>query len=379
MNVPKLRFKEFNDEWSLTNIRNISSLVTKGTTPRKYEDKGINFVKVENIHDNTISNISSYISEDTHNKELKRSILKENDILFSIAGALGRTAIVKNNNLPANTNQANAIIRIDNLDNIDLYYLLNRLNHSDITNYINKCQSVGAQPNLSLEQVNNINVSLPSKKEQIKIGKLLELLDRKIEIQSKKIEDLKLFTKKIETQYIFNDDNKYSQKRIDEIFYIKAGGDIKKGNVSKIKTTSFCYPIYSNNLEMNGLFGYSDIYKIEEDSITVTGRGDIGQAIKRNGKYYPIVRLLVLIPKINVNLIYMQEAINNLKLIQESTGVPQLTAPQISKYKILCPSIDIQNRYGKIIHLLQRKTEYEIRKIEKLNDLKKGLMQNMFV
>ena len=95
MNVPKLRFKEFNDEWNLTNIRNISSLVTKGTTPKKYEDNGINFVKVENIHDNLISNISSYISGDTHNKELKRSILKENDILFSIAGALGRTAIVK--------------------------------------------------------------------------------------------------------------------------------------------------------------------------------------------------------------------------------------------------------------------------------------------
>ena len=216
MNVPKLRFKEFNDEWSLTNIRNISSLVTKGTTPRKYEDKGINFVKVENIHDNTISNISSYISEDTHNKELKRSILKENDILFSIAGALGRTAIVKNNNLPANTNQANAIIRIDNLDNMDLYYLLNRLNHSDITNYINKCQSVGAQPNLSLEQVNNINVSLPSKKEQIKIGKLLELLDRKIELQSKKIEDLKLFKLCIKKK-LFSKLNKYALIQIEKL------------------------------------------------------------------------------------------------------------------------------------------------------------------
>ncbi len=130
---------------------------------------------------------------------------------------------------------------------------------------------------------------------------------------------------------------------------------------------------------MNGLFGYSNIYKIEEDSITVTGRGDIGKAIKRNGKYYPIVRLLVLIPKINVNLIYMQEAINNLKLIQESTGVPQLTAPQISKYKILYPTIDIQNRYGKILDLLQRKIEYEIIKRKKIKELKKGLMQNMFV
>ena len=194
MNVPKLRFKEFKDEWNLTNIRNISSLVTKGTTPKKYEGNGINFVKVENIHDNLISNISSYISYDTHNKELKRSILKENDILFSIAGALGRTAIVKKSILPANTNQANAIIRIENLGNIDLYYLLNRLNHTDITNYINKCQSVGAQPNLSLEQVNNINISLPTINEQNKIGNMLFLLDKKIELQSKKIEDLKLFT-----------------------------------------------------------------------------------------------------------------------------------------------------------------------------------------
>ena len=130
---------------------------------------------------------------------------------------------------------------------------------------------------------------------------------------------------------------------------------------------------------MNGLYGYSDIYKIEEESITVTGRGDIGKAIKREGKYYPIVRLLVLIPKISVNLIYMQEAVNNLKLIQESTGVPQLTAPQISKYKVSYPTLDIQNKYGDILLLLQEKIRYEIRKIEKLHQQKKGLMQNMFV
>ena len=212
MNVPKLRFCEFCEDYKRIKLKDITELITKGTTPEKYSEIGVNFIKVENISDNRIKNIGSFISYETHNNELKRSILKENDILFSIAGALGRTAIVTKNELPANTNQACSIIRFNNLNDINLYYLMERLNHIDIKNYINKCQSVGAQPNLSLEQIGKICINIPNKKEQDKVGRLIELVNKKIELQSQKIEALKLY--KICIKNIIFNDKKYTETKL---------------------------------------------------------------------------------------------------------------------------------------------------------------------
>ena len=89
-----------------------------------------------------------YIDEQTHNKELKRSILKENDILFAIAGAtIGKVNIVKKEILPANTNQALAIIRLKQKENN--HFVLHILKSQIMQQYIEKSISVGAQPNLN--------------------------------------------------------------------------------------------------------------------------------------------------------------------------------------------------------------------------------------
>ena len=113
----QIRFKaddgsEFG-EWEDSKLGNI--LITKGTTPsslgEKYEESGINFIKIESLSSNGkfLLDKFAYIDENTHNK-LARSKLEHDDILFSIAGALGRVAIISRDYLPANTNQALAII-----------------------------------------------------------------------------------------------------------------------------------------------------------------------------------------------------------------------------------------------------------------------------
>ena len=97
-------------------LMNIASLITKGSTPTtygfKYLEQGISFIKVENVKNGKIDHctINQYISQEANDFQ-KRSQLEENDILFSIAGTIGRTCIVTKNDLPANTNQAFAIIR----------------------------------------------------------------------------------------------------------------------------------------------------------------------------------------------------------------------------------------------------------------------------
>ena len=94
--------------WAWTSIGELAERVTKGSTPTsygfKYQQEGINFVKTENIlEDGTISNITDYIDETT-NRFLNRSILQSLDLLFSIAGTIGRVGIVQEKDLPANVN-----------------------------------------------------------------------------------------------------------------------------------------------------------------------------------------------------------------------------------------------------------------------------------
>jgi len=102
--VPEIRLDGFDGEWELIKLGEFCDLITKGTTAKSQSEQGkVNFVKVENLKDNEIYPIVK-ISEEEHLGSLKRSILCEGDILFSIAGTLGRTAIVRNNILPANTN-----------------------------------------------------------------------------------------------------------------------------------------------------------------------------------------------------------------------------------------------------------------------------------
>ena len=164
----------------------IASLITKGTTPLDKSGEGtINFIKIENIDSNNGEiTPENKITVEEHNGYLKRSQLKENDILFSIAGTLGRVSIVKSNILPANTNQALAIIRIK--AGI-LKYLTTVLKGKAVTDYIRKNPTIGAQPNLSLEQVANLQIPYPSPNEQREIGNLFGKLDNLITLHQRKL------------------------------------------------------------------------------------------------------------------------------------------------------------------------------------------------
>ena len=161
-------------------LKDITSLITKGTTPTTlgfcFQSQGIKFVKVESFKaDGTfIPSKTSYISEEC-NEALKRSQLKENDILFSIAGAIGRVAIVTKEMLPCNTNQALAIIRIRD-GCAYLPYIKLVLSSSCVSKQFNKLKQGVAQLNLSLTDVGNLEIPLPDYAEQESVSRNLERL-----------------------------------------------------------------------------------------------------------------------------------------------------------------------------------------------------------
>lgn len=188
--VPEIRFPEFSGDWEKRKLGDISSLITKGTTPKDKSGTGdVNFIKVENINDFS-GNITgmSKISLEEHQGYLKRSQLQEGDILFSIAGTLGRVTTVNKAILPANTNQALSIIR---LKEGNLEYVKTCLKGNAVTDFIRRNPTIGAQPNLSLEQVSNIEIEIPSEAEQKKIGEYFQNLDNLIASQQQELDGYK--------------------------------------------------------------------------------------------------------------------------------------------------------------------------------------------
>lgn len=188
MASPKLRFKEFDGDWSSVCLLEISSLVTKGTTPKQFVNGDINFLKIEAITENGFDlSKCQTINSEIHNKELKRSVLKEGDILFAIAGAtIGKNAIVQKKFLPANTNQALAIVRLkEEYSNV---FVSKVLNSPLMEKYIDSNISTGAQPNLNLKQIGDFSFDLPKIKEQTKIASFLSAVDEKINLLTQKYE-----------------------------------------------------------------------------------------------------------------------------------------------------------------------------------------------
>jgi type I restriction enzyme, S subunit len=174
-------------EWRKYRLGDLSIKLTKGTTPTSlgfpFVEMGINFIKVESLtFDGTIDKSKfAYISEKA-NEKLKRSIIEEGDILFSMAGmVLGKSAVVKKEYLPANTNQALAIIRLDQNKALPKFvdYFIRQKSFFD---YVNSSTGQSAQPNINLEEIGNLIVNLPNLETQKKIASILSSLDDKIEL-----------------------------------------------------------------------------------------------------------------------------------------------------------------------------------------------------
>ena len=135
----------------------------------------------------------------------------------------------------------------------------------------------------------------------------------------------------------------WEQRKLgDEAIEMVAGGDIDKSLLDEHGK----YPVIANALTDDGIVGYyASDYRIKAPAVTVTGRGDVGHAKARTIDFTPVVRLLSVRSKHDV--FFLENAINTLNVIVESTGVPQLTVPQLSQYEIFfSPTIAEEKEIG---------------------------------
>lgn len=159
----------------------------------------------------------------------------------------------------------------------------------------------------------------------------------------------------------------WREMKLGDVYDIAAGGDLNVAEYSPNPDEFYPFPVYSNALKNKGLYGYSQRAKYDEDAITITARGDIGFANHRKTKFVAVGRLLVLKKRIPIFNEFVCEYINHrIRFSKETTGVPQLTAPQASNYRIALPPLPEQKA---IADTLQTWDE-AIEKIEALIEAK---------
>ena len=186
---------EVPENWVWVRLGAFAETISKGTTPKggsaAYVDEGVNFLRVENLtSDGYISHSKiTHITEEMHENYLKRSILKANDLLISIAGSLGKSAIVRECDLPINTNQAIAFVRLF-ADKIDVNYIRNAIESPLINSVLTKQTKVTSIPNLTLEIIKDCPIPLPPLSEQQRIVERIEELFAKLDEAKERLQEV---------------------------------------------------------------------------------------------------------------------------------------------------------------------------------------------
>ena len=167
----------------------------------------------------------------------------------------------------------------------------------------------------------------------------------------------------------------WKQRKLgDEAIEMLAGGDIDKSRVVE----NGKYPIYANALTNDGIVGYyDDYYRVKAPAVTVTGRGDVGHAQARTVDFTPVVRLLAI--RSEHDAYFLENAINKHGVIVESTGVPQLTVPQLGNYIIQFPrTIEEETKIGDYFRNLDNLITLHQRKLQTLVNFKASMLDKMF-
>lgn len=384
MNAPKLRFKEFNDEWQSINLATVFQYFATNSFSRdQLSESGI----LKNLHYgdihrkyNSIVNendeITNYIKD--INYDNKYELLKNNDLIFADASedyeGIGKAVEVLN----INNKTISGLHTILARDNLNVfapmfkgYYFNSPIVHNQLRVLANGFKVYG----ISKDSINKLNIKVPSTNEQSKIANTLYLLDEKIELQRKKIEDLKLFTKNTISNELNNLQN-YNIFKFKDICNIQTG----KSNTQD-KCDDGIYPFYirSENIEK------SNNYIFDCEAVLTIGDGNIGKVFfYENGKFDCHQRVYVLNNFKNVLGKYVYYYFSSFfykraMSMSAKNTVDSVRMEMISDMIIKVPQEKEQIKMINLFSCLDKKLGLEQNKLDKLQELKKGLMQNMFV
>ena len=381
MNVPKIRFSKYNYEWNYEPLNKYVERIV-----RKNKNKESDLVL-------TISAQYGLVDQCTFfNRNVSSSnldgyyLLYKGDFAYNKSYSNGYPwGAVKRLNLYDKGVVSSLYICFNTNTLIDSDYLQHYFETNKWYSQISAISVEGARNhgllNIAVNDFFNTEHFFPNLDEQKDISKVLNLLDKKIELQSKKIEDLKLFKKGLIHQ-MKKSSNNWTEYKISEIFKITRGVVIPKTDLLDNKTDQYIYPVYSSQTTNNGILGYDAKFDFNGKYLTWTTDGaNAGKVFFRNGKFRCTNVCGVLYNDTNNYVDELTAELLNYETPKHVSyvGNPKLMNNVMGDIKIFLPDSNESDRVSNILLKINNKVLLEIDKLNKLVELKKGLMQNMFV
>lgn len=406
--TPDIRFKGFTDDWEQRKLSEITSKIGSGKTPlggaKTYKEEGIPLIRSQNINNDRV-NLSDVVYIDVDTDELmSNSKVHKNDILLNITGAsIGRSAVYTFTG-KANVNQHVCIIRT--IKGYDAKFIQMNLASGQGQNKIDESQAGGARQGLNFEQIGKLSFAFPPIEEQKAIGVFLASIDDLITLHQRKLEKLKNFKKAMlekmfpkngkKTPEIrfqgFTDD--WEQRKLSDI------ADVRDGTHDSPQYVDEGYPFITSKNVSNGYITYDDIHYISEKDFNEINKrskvnahdilmgmiGTIGNlALIREKTNFAIknVALIKYTGCVNYNFLY--QALQSPLVVNQLSGTLDggtqkfISLGKIRKLSIPYSGEEEANKIGAYLENLDSLITLHQRKLEKLQQIKKAMLEKMFV
>ncbi|MBP3550981.1 MAG: restriction endonuclease subunit S [Alistipes sp.] len=256
----------------------------------------------------------------------------------------------------------NTVLYVDDFKGNDPLYLYYLLKTIPLASY----GGGSAVPTLNRNHIHPIEIKhTPSLEEQRRIAGILGAIDDKIENNRRINTNLELQAQALYKQwFVDNRSDDWETLMLDDVATLSAGGD-KPQICSEQKTPECNIPIYSNGIDNEGLYGYTNNPRITENSITISARGTIGFVCLRTEPYVPIVRLISVVPayeNMSAYFLYLWALTQNIS--GTGTTQQQLTVPAFRTTKIVVPSQKALIKFNQVVktifdNIKQNKKENE--------------------
>ena len=370
LNVPNLRFPEFQGEWEKCKLRDVCTFLSGGTPKvdvKEYWNGTIPFVSAISMHDTYILDSKLHISEEglKHGSRL----LTKNNLLLLVRGSMlwNTIPICLNKSDVAFNQDVKGIIANDTINNEFLLYWLK--SKEQRLKYMVTGTGLGAGK-LDTSDLLSMIVYIPAMKEQDKVARLLSLFDERIATQHKVIDKLQSLIKGIAQKIVRS--NK-PNVRLTECMECKSS-TLQESEVCEQGT----YPVYG----ANGIVGYLDNYNTEGEAIYLIKDGSgVGTVSYVTGKCSATGTLNTLQTKEGYSLQYLYYLLKVFNFEPYKTGmaIPHIYFKDYGKAKVFCPSYTEQLQYARLLSAIEGKLSTEKNILTSLSLQKQYLLRQMFI
>ena len=240
-----------------------------------------------------------------------------------------------------------AVQNDSDIDNNYLYWLLKT---PEYIQHIKSCQTGTTVRMITKSNIESFEFKCPNRIERNRISNFLWSLENKIENNRRINTNLELQAQALYKQwFVDNRNDDWETLMLDDVATLSAGGD-KPQIYSEQKTPECNIPIYSNGIDNEGLYGYTNNPRITKDSITISARGTIGFVSLRTEPYVPIVRLISVVPtykNMSAYFLYLWALTQNIS--GTGTTQQQLTVPAFRTTKIVVPSQNVLIKFNQVV------------------------------